>query len=113
MNTENTRNETQSSIEPASMFEQTLEQMTAFITVETDLFESITASNVGGDPEIIKQGSAQYSFSSAKLAVEHLDRILRICPKYLQKRIRAQRMSFVFAFGPEMEKVCGQPPALR
>jgi hypothetical protein len=96
-----------------AMFEQTLEEMKARVCVEPAIFQTLTADNVGVSAEIIFSGEKDYSYSEAMLVVTVLDKVLKNCPKYLQKRIRAQRMSFVFAFGPDMEEICGHAPALR
>jgi hypothetical protein len=95
------------------MFVQTLEEMKSLILIESGLYQTLTASNVGINPEIISEGDCEYTYHEARNIVAAFDKALISCPKYLQKRIRAQRMSFVFAFGPGMEEVCGLPPAIR
>lgn len=92
------------------MFEQTLQEMTAIITVESGMFQLVTASNVGVSPEKVFCGSRKYTFEEAVTAIEALDVALRSCSKYLYRRIRATRMQFVYAFGPEMMDHAGAPP---
>ncbi len=95
------------------MFDQELKDMTAVVTVEPGMFDTITASNVGVSPDLVFCGGHEYDFHAALDVINNIDRALLSCPKYLYKRIKAQRMSFVFAFGPEMEGVVGNPPAPR
>ena len=90
------------------MFEQTLEEMSALVVIEPKIFEVLTASNVGVNPSLICRGAKTYSYSEAVDVISALDKALLSCPKYLYKRIRSQRNSFVWAFGPEMEEVCGK-----
>lgn len=97
-------------IEGNGMFEQTLQEMTATITLESGMFQTITASNVGVSPAVVFCGSRRYTFEEAVAAIEALDVALRSCSKYLYKRIRATRMQFVCAFGPEMMEHAGAPP---
>ena len=92
------------------MFERTLEEMTAIVTVESEMFQTLTASNVGFPLALIGCGSKEYSFQSAVEAIKAFDRILMHCPKALYKRIRATRMQFVFAFGPDMMAITPAPP---
>jgi len=92
------------------MFEQTLDEMNAMVFVSPEMFRTLTASNVGVSRESISIGYAEYSFREAVDVVGLLDKALLSCPKYLRKRILAQRMSFVFAFGPDMEDFCGIAP---
>ena len=93
------------------MFERTLEEMTAIVTVEPGLFDLLTASNVGVPLGAVYLGSRRYSFAEAIQAIYAIDRALLSCAKAYQKRIRAQRMAFVFAFGPDMEIYLQQEPA--
>lgn len=97
-------------MEETPMFERTLEEMTAVITVESEMFQALTASNVGFPVALIGCGAKEYSFTSAIEAINAFDRILPNCPKGLYKRIRATRMQFVFAFGPDMMEVTPAPP---
>lgn len=86
------------------MFEQTFEEMTAVVTIESGIYQTLTASNVGVNTALISEGGASYSSEHALRVIRALDKALLSCPKYLIKRIRAQRNSFVFAFGPDMEE---------
>ena len=95
------------------MFEQTLQEMTAVVTVESELFQTLTASNVGVGSDVVFEGSRCYTFKEAMKAIAALDAALRSCSKCFYKRIRAQRLQFVFAFGPEMESVAGLPPSCK
>ena len=96
-----------------TMNERSLEEMNAMVVIEQNLFQALTASNVGLSNGIVFDGGHIYLYEEAVIVINAIDRALLSCPKHLQKRIRAQRMSFVFAFGPEMEAVCGFPPKLR
>lgn len=87
------------------MFEQSLEEMTAVVTVESGIFSILTGSNVGLGSCGIKEGSNKYSAAEALSIIKKIDSLLPSAPKYAQKRIRATRNSFVFAFGPDMESV--------
>jgi hypothetical protein len=95
------------------MFEQTLEEMKAIYYISPQMYKTLTASNVGVNPDIIFPGYHEYSYHQALAVINALDKCLIVCAKYLQKRIRAERLSFTFAFGPEMEEVCGRPQELR
>ena len=95
------------------MFEQTLEEMKSVIFIESATYQTLTASNVGASYALIFEGSHTYTYEEAREVVAMLDGIIVNCPKRLQRKIRATRNQFVFAFGPEMETVCGYPPALR
>jgi hypothetical protein len=95
------------------MFEQTLEEMKAIHYISPEMYQQLTASNVGVNPEIIFHGDNEYTYHQARDVISALDKALIGCAKHLQKRIRAERLSFTFAFGPEMEEVCGRPPELR
>lgn len=86
------------------MFEQELENMCAVITIENALYDTLTASNVGISDQVISRGSRVYTFFEAIESIKAIEKALKGCPKYLKKRIQAQKMSFIFAFGPEMEK---------
>ena len=83
--------------------------MKSLIHIESGMYKTLTASNVGMDPAIIRENESEYSWDESLNVIRKLDECLVHCPKYLQKRIRAQRMSFVFAFGPEMEDACKPP----
>ena len=85
------------------MFERTFEDMTAVVTVETGVFSILGQSNVGLGTCGIKEGSNVYTSSEALAIIRQIDRLAPSAPKSLYKRIRATRMSFCFAFGPEME----------
>lgn len=89
------------------MFETTFENMTAFITVESGIFGVLGQSNVGLGFSGIKEGGNTYTSRQAIEIIRKIDKALVGCPKHLFKRIRATRMQFVFAFGPEMETVAG------
>ena len=95
------------------MFEQQLKNMTALVIIESGIYATITASNVGVDSQIVKAGANEYTYKQARAAIDALDGALLSCAKYLQTRIRAKRMQFVFAFGPEMIDICGPPPKQR
>jgi hypothetical protein len=95
------------------MFEIDLENMKASVFVESDLYDTMTSARVGVSRDLLHKGAANYTYEQAKAVVVDIDKALLSCAKHLQKRIRAQRMSFVFAFGPDMEEVCGLPPELR
>lgn len=82
---------------------RSLEDMSAHICVESGTFAILTASNVGLGACGIKEGVHCYTYHDAVSIILTIDKLLPSAPKYLQKRIRATRMSFVFAFGPEME----------
>lgn len=86
------------------MFEQKLSEMTAFIFIEPKTYQALTASNVGLDPNLVSPGWDTYSFDRALSVIKYLDRLLVSAPKRLQKTIKAERMSFVLAFGPDMEE---------
>jgi hypothetical protein len=87
------------------MFEQRLENTTATIFIESGIYQILTASNVGVNPALIFDGGRTYTYVEGLLAIAALDKASKTCPKYLHKRIRAQKMSFIFAFGPEMENI--------
>ena len=89
------------------MFEQKLEKMTATIHVNPEMFNTLTAANVGGNCDSLNKGWFEYDYSAALKIIAWIDRSLLSCPKYLKKRVTSQRNSFVFAFGPEMVDVCG------
>lgn len=95
------------------MFEQTLEESKAHIYIHPEMYQRLTGSNVGINHDIIYPGNHEYTYHQARIVISALDKCLISCAKYLQKRIRAERLSFTFAFGPEMEEVCGRPPELR
>lgn len=95
------------------MFEQDLKDMTAIVVIEPVMYQTLIASNVGIPVDRIFCGGHKYDFQSAVDAINSIDHALRSCPKYLYKRIRAQRMSFVFAFGPDMESLVNSPPKPR
>ena len=95
------------------MFEQTLEEMKAIHYIDQKIYSQLTASNVGVNPGIIFPGNHEYTYHQARDVINALDKCLIGCAKHLQKRIRAERLSFTFAFGPAMEEVCGRPPELR
>ena len=84
--------------------ERPLEVRSAHICVEPEIFSILGASNVGLGACGIKEGIHRYTYSDAIYIIHEIDKLLPSAPKYLQKRIRATRMSFVFAFGPEMEE---------
>lgn len=86
------------------MFEQNFEDMTASVFVEHGIFQTLTASNVGLGNCGIKEGANLYTSTEAIHIIHKIDSRLPACPKSLQKRIRATRMQFVFAFGPDMEE---------
>ena len=85
------------------MFERTFEEMTAVVTVESGVFAVLGQSNVGLGSCGIKKGSNVYTSAEALAIIRQIDRLALSAPKALYKRIRATRMSFCFAFGPEME----------
>jgi UDP-N-acetyl-D-mannosaminuronate dehydrogenase len=95
------------------MFEQTLQEMTAIVIIENEMYQTLTASNVGVSPEVVFCGSRRYTFEEANRAIAAIDQSLRGCSKCYYKRIRATRMQFVYAFGPEMIDFAGEPPAGR
>ncbi len=86
-----------------------LEDMTAIVFIENQLYE-ILISKIGMDSTLIHKGFGKYTYEQTIKIVNYLDSALRTCSKSLQKKILAQRMSFVFAFGPGMEEVCGPAP---
>lgn len=93
------------------MFERTLQEMTAIITIESEMFQTLTASNIGVSPSVVFCGSRKYTFEESNRAIAAIDQSLRSCSKCFYKRIRATRMQFVYAFGPEMMDFAGEPPA--
>ena len=95
------------------MFEHALENMKLGIFIESKAYQMVTASNVGANYMLIFEGEHAYTYHEAREIVAMFDRILVSCPKHTQKKIRAMRNQFVFAFGPEMEDVCGRPPDIR
>jgi len=90
-------------VSPEDFNDKKLEEMKATIYVESGIFSILGQSNVGLGNCGIKEGLNVYSYSEAVLIIRKIDSIFPYSPKYLQKRIRAQRMSFILAFGPEME----------
>lgn len=89
-------------------FSNPLKERSASIYVESEMFGILGASNVGlGNCGIVK-GDHRYSYTDALRIITAIDRLMPSAPKYLQKRIRATRMSFVLAFGPEMEAELNQ-----
>lgn len=96
-------------ITPDELMERALEDMSAYVCVEPGMFATLCASNVGLGACGIKEGTNRYTYSDAISIIRKIDSLLPSAPKYLQKRIRATRMSFVFAFGPEMELQLNQP----
>jgi hypothetical protein len=95
------------------MFERTLEECSAVVFIENGLHEVLTCPSVGVDFSIVYRGDHRYNYTDARAAISVLDDALRRCAKKFYKRIRAQRMSFVLAFGPEMEARVGPPPTPR
>ena len=95
------------------MFEQTLEEIKTIHFISTSMYQILTSDNVGIDPSIISPNYREYSYFKAIEIIKDLDKALISCPKYLFKRIKAERLSLTFAFGPEMEEVCGHPPESR
>ena len=85
------------------MFEVELKDMTAVVTVESRVYSELTASNVGVNPELLAEGARVYTFDEAVVVVQAIDKAMRGCAKHFLNRFRAQRNSFIYAFGPEME----------
>jgi len=83
--------------------ERKLEDMSALIYTEAGMASILGQSNVGLGSCGIKEGFVEYTYSEAILIIKQIDRLILSAPKYLRKRIWSTRMSFVFAFGPEME----------
>jgi len=86
------------------MFEKTFDEMTAVVTVEPGVFSILGQSNVGLGSCGIKKGSNTYTSAEALEIIHKIDKLAPSAPKALYKRIRATRMSFALAFGPEMEE---------
>ena len=95
------------------MFKQTLEEMKSIHFISPEMYQTLTASNVGVNPDLIFKNYHEYTSQQAREIISAYDKCLLSCPKYLYKRIRAERLSLTFAFGPEMEEVCGRPPEPR
>jgi len=95
------------------MFEQTLEEIKTIHFISPSMYQILIADNVGIDPSIISPNYKEYSYFQAIEIIKALDKALISCPKYLFKRIKSERLSMTFAFGQEMEEVCGRPPESR
>ena len=89
------------------MFEVDLKNMSAVVTIEERVYAELIASNVGVNPDLISLGGRSYSFYEAIAAVKAINWAMRGCPKCYLNRFRAQRNSFIYAFGPEMETFLG------
>ena len=92
----------ETSNEEKKMFEVELKDMNASVFIEDGLYNILTASNVGVNPDLVSKGFRKYSFNDALVLIKALDKALVSCPKYAFKRIRACRGSVINAFGPEM-----------
>jgi hypothetical protein len=97
-------------MEETPMFEVNLNEMTAVVFVESELYRVVTASNVGVSPYLVFEGGREYSFEEALKAINRLDSALLSCSKYLYKRIKGLRMQFASAFGPDMMDLVGPAP---
>lgn len=95
------------------MFEVEFNDMSANVYIEDGMYQILTASNVGVSPDIVFCGSHKYTSRDALIVIASIDRALKNCPKYLYKKIRSQRESFVNAFGPEMIARTSTPPTWR
>jgi len=83
------------------MFEKSLNEMTATVTVEDR--ESLLADQHG---VTIEAGSLTLTWSQAKTLALKLDKAIAggITYKTMENRLRALRNSLVWAFGPEAEE---------
>ena len=88
------------------MFEQKLEDMKSLIFISPDMFQTLTASNVGVSSDVVKENWSEYSYLGALKAIKEIDAALLSCPKYLRKSVISERNGFVLSFGPDMEEIC-------
>jgi len=82
------------------MFERTFEEMSARVFVEEGAAEIAARYGMGE----ISPGDNEVSSTEALALARKFDQLQAGVPKRLQKRWRALRNQFVFAFGPELEE---------